>query len=111
MAIKKLAGPTFLALAAANVYNLNDALIKTLVTQIHIANVTGGSVAYSLYVGLTGASLAGTELAKSETILGNGHIDLYFSPALPLLSTDFLTGSAGSASALAITVIGEQEVI
>lgn len=107
---KRLAGPAFIASSATNIYNLSTSTIFTNITQIHIANVTGGPVSYSLYVGGTGGSTAGTEIGKSVSVPANSVVDYYYN-SLVLKSTDFLTGLDGSGSSLVITVMGTQSVI
>ena len=107
--IKRLAGPAFIANAAANLFNQGSALIYTIVRHIHIANKTAGAVTFSLYVGATGASASGTELYKDVSIPANGTLDYY--PVMRMDSTDFLTGVASAASSLVITIDGEQMVV
>jgi len=107
--IKRLAGPAYIANAAANIYVPPSALIFGVVRHIHIANRTGGAVTFSLYVGATGGSAAGTELFGTHSLAANAEFDYY--SALKLLSTDFLTGIASAASSLVITVEGEEQVV
>ncbi len=107
---KRLAGPSYIANAAANIFNASSALIYTIVRHIHIVNKTGGAVTFTLYVGATGASAGGTELSGlSVSIPANGEWYRYY--ALRMDSTDFLTGVASAASSLVITVEGEQNVV
>lgn len=107
--IKRLAGPAFLAAAAANIYAQN-ALIYDIVKHIHIVNKTALAATFTLYVGATGASAAGSELFGTATIAPNSYMDWY--GALKLVgNVDFLTGLAGTATALIITVEGESYVI
>lgn len=109
--LKKISGPAYLANAAANIYTPPAATIQTDVRQIHLANKTGAAVTATLYVGATGGSAGGTEILSTVSIPANSVYDMYFSPALRLQSTDFLSGLAGSASAITITVLGEQSVV
>lgn len=108
--MKRLAGPAFLAAAAANIYNPAATVVAN-VRQIHIANVTGTLATFTLYIGATGGSAAGTELAKGHGIAANTETDLYWPAGLPMKTADFLTGLAGTASALAITVTGDEAII
>lgn len=108
--VKRLAGPAFLAAAAANIYNSSDALLRTIVTRIHINNKTGGAVVAALYLGATGGSASGTEiLGPNKSIPANDTFDYYCNMAMS--SAEFLTGLAGAANSLIITVEGYQVVI
>jgi hypothetical protein len=107
--LKRISGPAYLANAAANIYTPPAATIFTVIRHIHIANVTGGAVTFTLYVGATGGSAAGTELFKAVSIPANSSVD-YFCTQL-MLSTDFLSGLASAATSLTITVEGEQGVV
>jgi len=62
-------------------------------------------------VGLTGGSLGGTEIAAGKSVAANDYTELYFSPGLKMLSSDFLSGLASAATSLVITVMGEQHVV
>lgn len=107
--LKKLAGPAFISDSAANIYT-QSALIYDILKHIHIANRTASPVTFSLFVGATGASTAGTELAGTVTVAANSYFDWF--GALKLVgNVDFLVGIAGTASALVITVEGESGVI
>lgn len=106
---KRIAGPAYLSNAVANIYTPPASAIVTTIRHIHVANVTGAAVVFTLYVGGTGGSTGGTELFKAVSVPANAYVDYY--PVLPMLSTDFLTGVAGSASALTITVEGDQTVL
>jgi hypothetical protein len=110
-AIKKLAGPAFIAAVATDIYTPPAATIYTIIRHIHIANVTAGAVTASLFVGATGGSAAGTEILDAYSIAAHDVLDMFFSPGLKLLSTEFLSGLDGSGSSLTITVMGEQVVV
>jgi hypothetical protein len=107
--LKKISGPAFLAAAAADIYTPPASTIYTVIRHIHVANVTAGAVTFTLYVGATGGSAAGTELFKGVSVAANSYVDYY--PMLKLLSTEFLSGLASGASSLTITVEGEQVVV
>jgi len=109
--LKKISGPAYLANAAADIYTPAAATIYTVIRQIHIANVTAGAVTYTLYVGATGGSAAGTEIAKGVSVPANSSVDQFFAPGLKMTSADFLSGLASAATSLTITVIGEQNVV
>lgn len=107
-ALKSIAGPAYLANTATNIYTPAASTIYTVLKHIHIANVTAGAVTFTLYVGATGASAGGTELAKGYSIPANGVFDWYLERKM--LSTDFLVGLASAATSLVITVDGEMVV-
>lgn len=106
--VKRLAGPAYLAAAAANIYTPPASTILTFIRHIHIANATGAAVTFSLYIGATGGSAGGTELFKGKSIPANDSYDYYCNHRMT--SADFLSGLASAASSLVITVDGEQEV-
>jgi hypothetical protein len=106
---RKIAGPAFIAASATNIYTPPASTIYTVIRHIHIANVTGAAVSFNLWVGLSGGSLAGTELFKQHSIPANVEFDYYC--VLRLDSTDFLTGLASAATSLVIDVEGEQVVV
>lgn len=106
--LKRIAGPAFLAASATNIYTPPASTILTVIRHIHVANVTAGAVTFTLYVGATGGSAAGTELFKSHSVAANSEFDYYCVQLMT--STDFLSGLASAGSSLVITVEGEQLV-
>jgi hypothetical protein len=76
-----------------------------IIKHIHIANNTAGAVTFSLFVGATGGSAAGTELYKDVSIAAKGYFDQYLT--LRLDSTQFLTGLASAATSLIFQAEGE----
>lgn len=109
--LKRISGPAYLAASATNVYTPPASTIETVIRQIHVANKTAGAVTYRLYVGATGGSAGGTEIAYDKSVAAGGTDDLFFSPGILMASTDFLSGLASAGSSLTITVIGEQNVV
>ena len=109
MALKRIAGPAYLASSVANIYTPPNAAVFTEINHIHIANVTNGAVTFTLYVGATGGSAGGTELFKGYSVAANSSFDYY--PILRMASTDFLSGLASAGSSLTITVEGEMGVV
>lgn len=107
--IKRIAGPAYLPAAAANIYTPPASTIYTVIRHIHVANRTAGAVTFSLFVGATGGSAAGTELFGAKNVPANDSYDYYCAKRMD--STDFLTGLASAASSLVITVEGEQNVV
>lgn len=107
--LKVIAGPAFIASSVANIYTPPASTIYTIIRHIHIANVTASAVTFSLYIGATGGSAAGTQLFGGQSIGANSAFDYYC--VRKMLSTDFLTGVASSGSSLVIDVEGEQVVV
>ena|SRR5882724_1276815 len=107
--LKRISGPAFLAASATDIYTPPASTIYTVIRHIHIANVTLSAATFTLYIGATGGSAAGTELFKNVNVPANSYVDYY--PLQRMASTDFLSGLAGTASALTITVEGEQNVV
>ncbi len=103
---RRLYGPAYLTNAAANVYNQSSALLYTNIKQLHLVNVTASAATFTLYIGATGGSTGGTEIAKLINIPADAEYNMYFSN-LYLASTDFLTGLASASSTITITVLGE----
>lgn len=109
--IKRIAGPAYLGGSVADIYTPPASTIVTVIRQIRVANVTAGAVTYTLYIGATGGSTGGTEIAKGVSVPANTFTDQYFSPGLKMASTDFLTGLASAGTSLTITVMGDQSVV
>ncbi len=110
-AIKRISGPAYLAASVADIYTPPASTILTVINHIRIANVTNTPITYTLYLGGTGGSTGGTELAKGVSVPANSVENLYFSPGLKMSSTDFLSGLASVASSLTITVMGKQSCV
>lgn len=107
--LKRIAGPAFIASAATNVYTPAASTIYTVIRHIHVANVTAGAVSFSMYVGATGGSAAGTELFKGHSVAANSEFDYWCN--LKMISTDFLSALDANGAALVITVEGEMVVV
>jgi hypothetical protein len=107
--IKRLAGPLALTTTyTTNVYNNSSALIYDVVRHIHVANKLATDT-FRLYLGLTGANTAGTELFYNYSVAANSAYDYY--PILKMTSADFLVGGAATTLTLVITIEGEQYVV
>jgi hypothetical protein len=107
---KLIAAPAYLPAAAANIFTPNSVL-KYQITHIHVTNRTAGAVTFSLFVGATGGSTAGTELVKDYSLAAAGSStsswDYYGTLALDGSNANhFLTGVASAGSSLVITVEG-----
>lgn len=109
--LKRISGPAYLSNSAADIYTPPASTIYTVIKHIHLANKTGSAATATLYVGATGGSSGGTEILGAKSIAANDTLDLYFSPGIKMLSTDFLSGLSGTATAITITVMGEQNVV
>jgi hypothetical protein len=92
-----------------NIYNQGSALIYDVIKHIHIANKTGGTGTFRLYLGATGANTAGTELFFDVSVGANSVYDWYGN--LRMNSTDFLVGGANANTTLVIEGEGEQFVV
>jgi hypothetical protein len=114
-------GPVAVANAAANLLNgtvtslagpVNCVLTQPVIFIKHLraVNKTGAAATVSTFVGATGGSAAGTEVAwNAKQVPANDSVDVYFGgQGLRLDSADFLTGLASAAAT--ITVEGEFEV-
>jgi len=109
--LQRLAGPSYIANAAANIYTPAASTIYTVIRQIIVANHTGTAATFTLYIGATGGSAAGTDfLGLSQNVPPNTSTPYTFT-GLKMNSTDFLTRVASAASTLVITVLGEQYVV
>lgn len=112
--------PAFLAAAAANVLNCNVTSLAgpvgfvltqpyLVINHITLTNRTASPVTgISLFKGATGASVAGTEYAgiAGISIAANSSVS-YYGDGDRFDATTFLTGVAGTASAVVITIDAE----
>lgn len=81
--------------------------LRILLKHIRVVNKTGSAATFRLWVGATGANAAGTEVIGYDlSVAANSYFDWY--GMLPLDTTDFLVGGAGTATAL--TIEGEGEI-
>lgn len=77
-----------------------------ILNHVRIYNKTAAAVTVTLYKGASGGSAAGTEWGLAGySVPANSWVDIY--GKLRLDAADFLTGVAGSASALLLTAEGE----
>lgn len=75
--------------------------------HIRIVNKTAGPVTFSLYLGATGATAAGTEvIGTALSVAANSAYDWY--GQLRIDAADFLVGGASAATSL--TIQGEGEI-
>ena len=110
---KRLFGPVALTTTlTTNVYAgaSGSALLYDVILHIMIVNKTVSAATFSLWLGATGANAAGTEvIGLGKSVAANDTFHWY--GRLRMISTDFLVGGAGTATALTITGEGEQSVI
>lgn len=109
--LKRIAGPAYISNSAANIYTPPASTIYTVIKHIHVTNKDSSARTFSLYVGATGGSAGGTEIAKDVSVAAGSYVDLYFAPGLKMADTDFLSGVASVVSTLTIVVMGEQGVV
>jgi len=108
--VKRTFGPVALTTTlTTNVYNNTSALLYDVIKHLHIANKTASAATFSLWLGATGANAAGTELFTAVSVAANSTYDWYGN--LKMVSTDFLVGGSGTATALTIVGEGEQFVV
>jgi hypothetical protein len=106
---RRIAGPAYILASATNIYTPPASTIYTIIRHIHVANRTNAAATFSLFIGATGGSAAGTELAGTVSVAANSVWDWY--GYLRMDSADFLSGIASGATSLAIIVEGEQNVV
>lgn len=112
-------GPLALTNAAANLLNpgtttggVNStgspyANLRIILTHIRIVNKTAGAVTYSLYIGATGATAAGTEFMGTVKSIAAISVEDWYG-RIPLDVADFLVGLASANTSL--TIEGEGEI-
>jgi len=111
-------GPIALTTSVANILNpptatggvnAGSSSQYILLHHVRIVNKTGSAATASLWVGATGASAAGTEVGfQATSVAANSYLDWYPSGGFRIDAADFLTGQAGTTTAL--TIEGEGEI-
>lgn len=89
---------------------VNDGASALFITlkHIQITNKTSSAASFSLWIGASGANVAGTEfMGTNRQVAANEVVDWY-SPGLRLDAADFLVGGSNTGSAL--TISGEGEI-
>ncbi len=111
------AGPIALTNAVANLLNPGTTTggvnctsspygnLYILLYQIRVTDKGGAGGNFTLYIGATGGSAAGTEIAKSMSVNTNG--EYIWSGRRRLDVADFLTGLANANTTLTIEFEGE----
>jgi hypothetical protein len=91
---------------AAGGVNAGAAPQYIVLKHLRIVNKTGLAVSFSMWLGATGANVAGTEvIGQGQVIAANSAYDWY--GLLRIDAADFLVGGASSAGALSISGEGE----
>lgn len=107
---KRIAGPAYIAAAAANIFTPN-AVLKYIITHIHVTNKDAATRTFTLYIDTTGGSTGGKELVSAYSLTAAGSAssswDYYgFLVIDGSSASDFLVGVASAASTCVITVEG-----
>jgi hypothetical protein len=93
--------------AASGGVNAGASAQYIILKHLRITNKTASAATFSLWLGATGANVAGTEvIGTAQTVPANSSYDWY--GLLRLDAADFLVGGAGTATAL--TISGEGEI-
>ena len=109
-------GPVAMANVATDILNPADAgaghvgytptASYIILRHIRIVNKTAGAVSFSMWIGATGASAAGTEfMGTGKVVPANDYVDWY--GMVILKTTDFLVGLASAAASLTFEAEGE----
>lgn len=105
----KRAGPVYLTTAAADVLTTPASGLLNLIRMIHLDNESNAAVPFSMFMGASGGSTGGTSLFYNTLIPANDTRDLPL--YLVQKNTDYLSGNAGSNSAVAVTVMYDAIVV
>lgn len=98
------------ATLTTNIYNNTASTLYDVIRHVTIVNKTAAPVAFSLWLGATGANVAGTEVIGSgRYVPAKSGFEWY--GAMKMASTDFLVGGASAATSLTITIETEQFVV
>lgn len=98
-------GPAYITNASDDLYTSPDSALIADVTQIHLVNTSASPVVVQIYIGATGAEVGGTEVYDHE-IPADDSDDVYFPGGMPISSTDFIVGDAGTTNVVTATIIG-----
>jgi hypothetical protein len=99
MSTLKTVAPQFIASSAANLYAPPG---PEVVRNIHVCNEGSASATFSIWIGATGASAAGTAIFKSVAIAPGAVLDAPY--PYKLSATTFVVGLASAASTLTVTI-------
>lgn len=94
------------AAAGASAVGYTATASRIRLRHIRIVNKTGSAATFSLWLGLTGANAAGTEvIGTAQSVAANSAYDWYGD--LTIKSADFLVGGSGTSTALTFEAEGE----
>lgn len=83
--------------------------LSAIIRHIRIINKTATAATFRLFIGATGANTAGTEfMGYDMSVAANSFVDWY--GVLPMDSTDFLVGGAGTTTALTLEGEGDLSI-
>ncbi len=83
------------------------AVLHVILYHIRVINKGAADATFRLFIGATGGTAAGTEMAYDKNVVVGSHVDLWFPSGLRLGTGDFLTGGASAATTLTIEGNGE----
>lgn len=93
--------------AASGGVNAGSSAQFIILKHLRITNKTASAATFSLWLGATGANVAGTEvIGTAQSVAANSSYDWY--GIMRVDAADFLVGGAGTATAL--TISGEGEI-
>lgn len=92
----------------SNIYNPTSGIFA-IVRALHVANKTAGAVNFTLYLGTSGATTAGTELWFQQSVPADSVYDWF--GLMQMGSSDFLVGGASAGTSLTVTIMGEEYVV
>lgn len=102
-AVTSFSGPTGISSPAT-------LALYAILTHIRIVNKTASAATASLYIGASGGDAAGTEFAfNGYSVAANSYVDWY--GRVRLDAADYLTGGAGTGTALTFEAEGEIGVV
>jgi hypothetical protein len=107
--LKRLAGPAYVANAAADILTQPSAGYYYVIQQIQLANDNTTDETVQLFLGATGGEAGGTTVAR-VVVPASDTYPIYFSPGLVQENTKFLSGKTTTASKVSVTVMGESRV-
>lgn len=110
---KRLVGPAFIAVAAADILAEPAATVYRVITHIHVTNDDASARTFSLYLGATGGSTDATALVKTYSLAAAGSSSSswdYYGRLVQKNGT-FFSGVASVASQVVIIVEGEEYIV
>jgi hypothetical protein len=94
------------AAAGASAVGYTATASQIILTHVRITNKTAGAVTFSMWIGATGANLAGTEfLGTGISVAANSSFDWYGSVLIK--AGEFLVGGASALTSLTFQAEGE----